>query len=156
VRRAIACWLLITSCSLDRSGLVDPIGQDAGRSLDAGMTMVGDAGMPIDGGRDAGPIVLPDAGNDAGRDAGPPLSPCARQYMDVPRYMPCDERPGECEFSAQLDMVRSCASTCEERGGSCLGAWRNEDDTPFCQRCDPAECTGMQVDNICICSRDLE
>ena len=159
VRRPLL-WLTVLAlavspgCFLDRSAVPSQVELDAGSAPDAGPP---DAG-PRDAGpnRDAGP---PDAGPDldAGTDAGPPPRPtCIEQYGGAEGHVPCAERPDQCEFATTLALIRSCESTCRDHGGECIEAWRNEVDTPTCQRRDPAKCTGMQVDNICICTRPPE
>jgi hypothetical protein len=149
---------MLSACAVDTAGLA-PVdagaGEDAGAPIDARAAAT-DAGLDAgagDAGTDGGAL---DAGAlDAGEpDAGEPR-PCDEVYVDVTRYMRCDERPMECEFFARLD-GGSCADVCEEHGETCIDALP---DMNSCVRGGPEmvdpECDDGVTDAICICSRTM-
>jgi len=124
-------------------------GTDAG--FDAGMDAGFDAGM--DAGFDAGSDAGFDAGSDAGFDAGPPT--CDDLYGGAVDYLFCASTPTECEFFTTQDRIRTCNSTCEAFGGTCLRRWRDSSSDP-CGHRDrtPRSCgTVGNLSDICVCSR---
>ncbi|MGE0786707.1 MAG: hypothetical protein AB7S26_13630 [Sandaracinaceae bacterium] len=156
--RSAGLWLLVLSaCSLDRTGL-GRSETDAGRAdaggIDATVVRV-DAGPPR---VDAGPFRAPDAGFDAGVDAGergvdagPPMGrDCSDRYDDNPSFGICTEDANQCRFGIAYFTWHSCRRICEDGGGRCDGAWVPADTDP-CHGT-PTSCDDADFVRVCLCS----
>jgi hypothetical protein len=160
------------ACALDRAGLGETAGRDAGTDggspLDAsGPARDGappdvapldappgdDAGSPDAGPPDAGPpdVGPPDTGPpDSGPPDAGPRPTCRELYGGVGGYYRCQETATTCEFYTNPSGSQSCDAVCAAGGGTCLDAWR---ELYPCGHREDRTCGFAMDDMICLCTR---
>lgn len=78
----------------------------------------------------------------------PPLS-CSERYGSLPGFMPCEDKPGFCEFYVKT-RDESCDDVCAAKGGACVRAHADESNT--CVRQESVPCSEPAFDQLCTCT----
>jgi hypothetical protein len=99
------------------------------------------------------PPDAPPPADGAPEPDAPLLLTCEEQYGGAPGFALCVEEPDSCEFFLEFDPGTPCAEHCPDIGaGECLTAF-NADPADPCARQEETGCDGVNVSQICVCSR---